>query len=142
MANNFNAKDFFGGAYFAPIALGEHKVTLGKVRAVIDTKEDGSDASYILAPMTFGNGRKIDNRFYNIGAKIFCDQLRQQLSDTTDYEKVSDFLKTLEDKTVDVWVSKRNFTIADGTPKTTLQYDFIAPMDAVEEDTTEAKPFG
>lgn len=142
MANNFNAKDFFGGAYFAPITLGEHTVTLGRVKTVIETKEDGSDASYILAPMTFANGRKIDNRFYGIGAKIFCDQVRQQLEDATDYKKLVDFLKTLEGKEVKVWVSKRTYAALDGTPKSTLQYDFIAPLEASEEETTEEHPFG
>ena len=142
MANNFNAKDFFGGAYFAPITLGEHKVTLGKVKAILENKADGSDASYILAPMTFANGRKIDNRFYGIGAKIFCDQVRQQLEDTTDYKKLVEFLKTLEGKEVNVWVSKRTYASADGTPKTTLQYDFLAPVAEEEATTTEEHPFG
>ena len=142
MANTFNTKEFFGGAYFAPITLGEHKVTLGRVRAVIDTKEDGSDASYILAPMSFSNGRTIDNRFYGIGAKIFCDQLRQQLNDATDYKKLPDYLKTLEGKEVNLWVSKRTYASADGTPKTTLQYDFVAPTESAEETTAEVNPFG
>lgn len=142
MANAFNTKEFFGGAYFAPIALGEHKVTLGRVRAILEDKEDGSDASYILAPMTFNNGRKIDNRFYGIGAKIFCDQIRTQLEDATDYKKLVDFLKTLEGKEVNVWVSKRTYAAADGTPKTTLQYDFVAPAEDSEEPATEEHPFG
>ena len=141
MANNFNAKDFFGGAYFAPITLGEHSVKLGRVKTVIESKEDGNDASYILAPMTFSNGRKLDNRFYGLGAKIFCDQLRNQLDDTTDYKKLVDFLKTLEDKEVKVWVSKRTYADKDGTPKTTLQYDFVAPVESAESDTEE-NPFG
>ena len=140
MANTFNTKDFFGGAYFAPIALGEHKVTLGRVRPILEDTPEGRDASYILAPMTFANGRKIDNRFYGIGAKIFCDQIRQQLEDTTDYKKLVDFLKTLEGKEVNVWVSKRTYAAGDGTPKTTLQYDFLAP--ASEEDAPVENPFG
>lgn len=138
--NNFNTKEFFGGAYFAPITLGEHTVTLGRVRCVLEDTADGRDASYILAPMTFANGRKIDNRFYAIGAKIFCDQIRQQLEDATDYRRLPDFLKTLESKEVKVWVSKRTYAAADGTAKTTLQYDFVAP--ASEEDAPVENPFG
>jgi len=142
MANNFNTSDFLRGAYFSPITVGQHKVTLGKVKIVLDTKENGDDASYILAPMTFVNGRKVDNRFYGIGAKIFCDQLRQQLEDTTDYKKVTEFLKTLEDKEVNMWGSKRTYASPDGTPKTTLQYDFVAPVETTEEEPTEEHPFG
>ena len=141
--NNFNTKEFFSSAYFAPITLGEHTVTLGRVRAVIEENE-GKDSSYILAPMTFSNGRKIDNRFYAIGAKIFCDQIRQQLEDATDYKKLPDFLRTLEGKEIKVWVSKRTYAATDGTPKTTLQYDFVAPVEVAEdsEETTEENPFG
>ena len=142
MANNFNTAEFLRGAYFSPITVGQHKVTLGKIKLVIEAKDNGDDASYILVPMTFTNGRKVDNRFYGIGAKIFCDQIRNQLDDSTDYKKLSDFLKTLEDKEVDMWVSKRTYAAADGTPKTTLQYDFIAPVEATEEEPTEEHPFG
>ena len=143
MANAFNTSDFLRGAYFSPITVGQHKVTLGKVKTVIDTKEDGSDASYLLVPMTFANGRKVDTRFYSVGAKICCDQLRNQLNDTTDYKKLSDFLKTLEDKEVDMWVSKRTYAAGDGTPKTTLQYDFVAPAEpSTEEPASEEHPFG
>lgn len=139
--NNFNTAEFLRGAYFSPITVGQHKVKLGKLKTVIDSKEDGSDASYLLVPMTFSNGRKVDTRFYGLGAKICCDQLRQQLEDTTDYKKLSDFLKTLEDKEVDMWVSKRTYASTDGTPKTTLQYDFIAPVEETEEEPT-VNPFG
>ena len=142
MANTFNTSEFLRGAYFSPIALGEHKVTLGKVKIVIEAKDNGDDASYILVPMTFTNGRTVDNRFYGIGAKIFCDQVRNQLNDNTDYKKLTDFLKTLENKEVDMWVSKRTYAAADGTAKTTLQYDFLAPTETAEEPTTEAHPFG
>lgn len=142
MANTFNTSEFLRGAYFSPITVGQHKVTLGRVKIVIETKEDSSDASYILVPMTFSNGRKVDTRFYGIGAKIFCDQIRNQLEDTTDYKKLSDFLKTLEEKEVDMWVSKRTYASGDGTPKTTLQYDFIAPVETSDEEPTEEHPFG
>ena len=142
MANTFNTSEFLRGAYFSPITVGQHTVTLGKVRAVLDTKDDGSDASYILVPMTFNNGRKIDSRFYGVGAKIFCDQIRTQLEDTTDYKKLADFLKTLESKEVNMWVSKRTYAAGDGTAKTTLQYDFIAPIETSEEVPTEEHPFG
>lgn len=148
MANAFNTSDFLRGAYFSPITVGQHKVTLGRVKTVIDTKEDGSDASYILAPMTFNNGRTVDARFYGIGAKIFCDQIRQQLDDSTDYKRLPDFLKTLVDKEVDLWVSKRTYADKDGAPKTTLQYDFVAPVETSEttsevaEASTEEHPFG
>ncbi len=138
--NNFNTADFLRGAYFSPITVGQHKVTLGKVKTVIDNKEDGSDASYLLVPITFANGRTVDNRFYNIGAKICCDQLRQQLNDSSDYKRLPDFLKTLEGKEVDMWVSKRTYPANDGTPKTTLQYDFVAPAETSEEPDTN--PFG
>ena len=141
MANNFNTSEFLRGAYFSPITVGQHKVTLGKVKIVIEAKENGDDASYILCPMTFTNDRKVDTRFYGIGAKIFCDQIRNQLEDTTDYKKLVDFLKTLEGKEVNVWVSKRTYASADGTPKTTLQYDFVAPAESSEE-STETNPFG
>lgn len=142
MANNFNTAEFLRGAYFSPITVGQHKVTLNKVKTVIENKEDGSDASYLLVTMTFNNGRKVDSRFYGIGAKIFCDQIRQQLNDSTDYKRLPDFLKTLEEKEVDMWVSKRTYASTDGTPKTTLQYDFVAPIEASEEAPTEANPFG
>lgn len=142
MANTFNTSDFLKGAYFSPITVGQHKVTLGRVKAILETKEDGSDASYILVPMTFANGRKVDTRFYGVGAKIFCDQIRQQLNDSTDYKKLAEFLKTLEEKEVDMWVSKRTYATTDGVPKTTLQYDFVAPVEASDEEHTEEHPFG
>lgn len=133
--NNFNTKGFFEGAYFAPIALGEHQVTLGNVRAVIDENDRGDDTSYILANIAFENGRKISPRFYNIGAKIFCDQLRVQLDDNNDYETLDAYLKSLMGKTVKMWVSKRTYSAKDGAVKTTLQYDFNKPEDAeVVED--------
>lgn len=134
--NNFNTSEFFKGAYFAPIALGEHQVTLGKIRTVIDESDNGNDASYILANITFENGREISPRFYSIGAKIFCDQLRQQLDDNTDYKTLSAYLKSLEGKSVKMWVSKRTYTAKDGAVKTTLQYDFIEPTE-VSDDTAE-----
>lgn len=134
--NNFNTKEFFGGAYFAPIALGEHQVTLGKVRPIIEENDDGSDASYILANISFENGREITPRFYNIGAKIFCDQLRTQLEDNTDYKTLPAYLKSLEGKSVKMWVSKRTYSAKDGAVKTTLQYDFLKP-DEVDNSTTE-----
>lgn len=127
--NNFNTAEFLGGAYFAPIALGEHQVTLGKVKAIIEQNDDGSDASYIQANISFANGREISPRFYNIGAKIFCDQLRQQLNDTTDYKTLPAYLRSLEGKEVNMWVSKRTYTAKDGAVKTTLQYDFLEPME-------------
>lgn len=130
MANNtFDTKGFFGSAYFAPIALGEHQVTLGRVRPIIDDNDDGSDASYIVANIAFENGREIAPRFYNIGAKIFCDQLRQQLEDNNDYKSLDAFLKSLSGKVVKMWVSKRTYNAKDGSVKTTLQYDFIEPAE-------------
>lgn len=136
--NNFNTKEFFGGAYFAPIALGEHQVTLGKVRPIIEENDDGSDASYILANISFENGREITPRFYSIGAKIFCDQMRQQLNDDSDYKTLTAFLKSLEGKSVKMWVSKRTYTAKDGAVKTTLQYDFVEPNETLG-DTSEAE---
>ena len=138
MANTFNTSEFLRGAYFSPITVGQHKVTLGRVKIVIETKEDGNDASYILVPMTFSNGRKVDTRFYGLGAKIFCDQVRAQLNDETDYAKLSDFLKALKDKEVYLWVSKRTYTNNAGEVKTTLQYDFLEPETATEASTAEA----
>ena len=136
--NTFNTKEFFSGAYFAPIALGEHQVTLGRVKAITDTNDDGSDASYISATILFENGREITPRFYSIGAKIFCDQLRQQLEDVTDYKTLPAYLKSLEGKAVKVWVSKRTYTAKDGAVKTTLQYDFTEPTEAVG-DTSDSE---
>lgn len=139
MANNttFNTKEFFAGAYFAPIALGKHQVTLGKVKAITDTNDDGSDASYISATILFANGREITPRFYSIGAKIFCDQLRNQLNDETDYKTLNAYLKSLEGKSVNVWVSRRTYTARDGAVKTTLQYDFVEPTETVADTTEE-----
>ena len=135
--NNFDTKGFFGSAYFAPIALGEHQVTLGRVRAVIEENDDGSDASYIVANIAFGNGREITPRFYNIGAKIFCDQLRQQLNDNNDYKSLDAFLKSLSGKSVKMYVSKRTYSAKDGSVKTTLQYDFIKPDEVTDETTND-----
>ena len=137
--NNFSTKDFFSGAYYAPLALGKHTVTIGKAKAVVETKDDGSDRSYLLLPMTFENDRKIDNRFYGIGAKIACDQLRQQLEDTTDYKNIQTFLKTLEGKELGVWISRREYIANDGAKRSTLQYDFVEPV--VEAADNEAAPF-
>ena len=138
MANNtFNTKEFLGGAYFAPIALGAHKVTLGTVRAIIDDNDDGSDASYIVADIVFENDRKISPRFYNIGAKIFCDQLRTQLQDDADYKDIASYLKSLKGKEVTMYVSKRTYTARDGAVKTTLQYDFLEPNEAVDAPAEE-----
>lgn len=142
MANAFNTSDFLRGAYFSPITVGQHKVTLGKIKTVIESKDNGNDASYLLVPITFSNGRNVDARFYSIGAKIFCDQVRNQLNDTEDYEKLADFLKTLEGKEVDMWVSKRTYAAGDGTPKTNLQYDFVAPAETSNEESAEEHPFG
>lgn len=137
--NNFSTKDFFSGAYFAPIALGEHTVTIGKAKAIVETKEDGSDGSYLLLPMTFENNRKVDNRFYGIGAKIACDQIRQQLEDATDYKSLQAFLKTLEGKELKVWISRREY-IKDDAKRTTLQYDFTEPT-VEADDADETDPF-
>lgn len=138
MANNFNTADFLRGAYFSPIQVGEHDVVLGRVSTVIETKENGEDASYLLIPITFSNNRTVDVRFYGLGAKIACDQLRQQLNDLADYSALSDFLKTLKDKAVKCYVSKRTY-MKDGSLKTTLQYDFIKTE--VEETDNETDPF-
>ena len=136
MANTFNTAEFFGSntTYYAPIALGEHTVKLGKAKAVIDVNENGKDKSYLLIPMMFENNRKIDNRFYGLSAKIACDQLRQQLKDNTDYKNIQAFLKTLEDKDVTVYISRREYQTKDGTPRSTLQYDFVPPVVATAED--------
>lgn len=142
MANNtFNTAEFFGSntTYYAPIALGEHTVKIGKAKAVIEIDENGKDKSYLLLPMVFENDRKIDNRFYGIGAKIACDQLRQQTGDVTDYKNIQAFLKTLEDKDVTVYISRREYLANDGTPRSTLQYDFVPPVVASTED--EDEPF-
>lgn len=136
MANNntFNTSEFLKGAYFAPIQLGKHEVTIGKVRAVVEQNEAGDDASYISATLTFENGREITPRFYNIGAKIFCDQIRQQLNDTADYKTINDFFKALEGKKLDMWVSKRTYTNKNDEVKSTLQYDFIEPAEDADEE--------
>lgn len=136
MANNntFNTKEFFGSAYFAPIALGEHQVTLGKVKPIIEENDNGADTSYISATIVFANGREITPRFYNIGAKIFCDQLRIQLEDTNDYKTLTAYLKSLEGKQVKMWVSKRTYTNKNDEVKSTLQYDFIEPAEDAEEE--------
>ena len=131
--NNFDLSMFAKSTYYAPIALGVHEVKLINPRIVIDVKDDGSDASYLLITLQFENERKVDNRWYGIGAKIAIDQLRNQLDDTTDYKTGRDFIKTLKDKTVKVFVSRREYTANDGTPKSTLQYDFIEPVDISEE---------
>lgn len=140
MANNFSTADFLKGAYYSPIQVGKHEVTLGKPKINIEETESGKDASYLLLPMTFSNGRTVEQRFYNLGAKIACDQLRAQLEDATDYPALTDFLKTLENKTVEVYVSKRTYTDDEDKVKSTLQYDFVK---AVEADETEevAGPF-
>lgn len=142
MASNFNASEFFKSTYFAPIQVGQHKVTLGRIKTVVGTKDNGEDASYLLVPMAFTNGRVIDARFYGIGAKIFCDQLRKQLEDNTDYKSLPDYLKTLTSKEVDLWISQRTYASTDGTTKSTLQYDFVAPRETTETETTEEHPFG
>lgn len=146
MANTFNTADFLRGAYYSPITVGKHQITLGKIKRVIDTKEDGTDASYLLVPLIFSNGRTVDNRFYGIGAKIFCDQMRQQIEDNADYDKLTEYLKSLEGKEVNVWISKRIYTANDGTLKSTLQYDFVEPIEATTSseanDTEEPNPFG
>lgn len=146
MANTFNTADFLRGAYYSPITVGKHHITLGKIKRVIDTKEDGTDASYLLVPLIFSNGRTVDNRFYGIGAKIFCDQMRQQIEDNADYDKLTEYLKSLEGKEVNVWISKRIYTANDGTLKSTLQYDFVEPIEATTSseanDTEEPNPFG
>lgn len=130
MANNntFNLGEFARKVYYAPIALGAHEVTLQNPKIVIEEKEDGSDASYLLITLQFENERKVDVRWYGIGAKIALDQLRNQLNDTTDYKAGKDFIKALKDKVVKVFVSRREYTANDGTPKSTLQYDFIEPQ--------------
>lgn len=141
MANNFNTKDFLRGEYFSPIKVGKHQITFGKIKTVIEEK-DGKDVSYLLVPMTFQNNRTLDQRFYGLSAKIFCDQTRQQLQDETDYKKLSEYLKTLEGKTVDCWVSKRTYLASDDTIKTTLQYDFIEPKSTEEtSETASTNPF-
>ena len=132
--NNFNTKGFLGGAYFAPIALGKHQVTFGTVRPIIEENDNGDDNSYIIAPIIFENGREISPRFYNIGAKIFCDQLRTQLNDTNDYENVDAFLKSLKGKKVNMWVSRRTYTAKNDAVKTTLQYDFTEPVENSETE--------
>ena len=134
--NNFSTKDFFSGAYFAPLAIGKHTVTIGKAKAIVEAKADGSDGSYLLLPMTFENNRKIDNRFYGIGAKIACDQIRQQLADATDYKSLQAFLKTLEGKELSVWISRREY-VKDEAKRTTLQYDFVEPEVEAEDDETD-----
>lgn len=137
MANNtFSAKDFFGtnSTYYAPLALGEHTVKIGKAKAVIEIDELGKDKSYLLLPMVFENNRKIDNRFYGLSAKIACDQIRQQLGDVTDYKNIQAFLKTLEDKELTVYISRREYLTNDGAPRSTLQYDFVPPVVATEDD--------
>jgi hypothetical protein len=134
--NNFNTAEFFGTntTYFAPLALGEHTVKIGKAKAVIEIDETGKDKSYLLLPMVFENNRKIDNRFYGIGAKIACDQIRQQTGDVTDYKNIQAFLKTLEDKELTVYISRREYLTNDGAPRSTLQYDFVPPVVATEDD--------
>ena len=136
MANKFNTSEFLKGAYFSPIQVGEHEVTLAKPQIVIDTKENGDDASYLLIPITFSNNRTVDVRFYGIGAKICCDQLRQQLNDLTDYSTLEDFLKTLKNKTVKCYVSKRTY-LKDDALKSTLQYDFIKPVSEEDADVED-----
>lgn len=144
--NNFNTADFLRGAYYSPITVGKHQITLGKIKRVIDTKEDGTDASYLLVPLIFSNGRTVDNRFYGIGAKIFCDQMRQQIEDNADYDKLTEYLKSLEGKDVSVWISKRIYTANDGTLKSTLQYDFVEPIETTASQEAnvaeEPHPFG
>lgn len=138
MANNnsFNTRDFLSGAFFAPIQLGEHTIKFGKVRIILEEKEDGTDASYILAPMTFENEREVQTRFYGLSTQIFCTQTRTQSQDLTDYKSVAQYLKSLEGKEFKVWVSKRTYTARDGSVKTTLQYDFTAP-EAEQTDVEE-----
>lgn len=140
MANtNFDVSEFLSNTYYAPITVGQHKVTLGLPKTTIQKKPDGSDASYLSVKMSFPNGRVVEPRFYGLGAKIFCDQLRTQCNDATDYKKPAEFLKTLKDKEVDLWVSKRTYADSDGKEKTTLQYDFVAPKVATDDD--EDGPF-
>lgn len=134
---NFVTKNFLSGAFYAPIALGEHQVTLGNVKPVIEENDRGEDASYISAPIVFDNGREVAVRFYGIGAQIFCNQIRQQLEDNKDYDNIGKFLKTLKDKSVKVWVSKRTYTAKDGSIKSTLQYDFVEPVEDSNEDAEE-----
>lgn len=131
--NNFDFGSFSKQPYYAPIALGAHEVKLINPCIVDDVKDDGTDASYLLITLQFENERKVPNRWYGIGGKIALDQLRNQLEDTTDYKTVKAFVKTLKDKTVKVFVSRREYTANNGTPKSTLQYDFIEPVDSSEE---------
>jgi hypothetical protein len=143
MSNNtFNTAEFFGSntTYYPPIALGEHTVKIGKAKAVIEFDELGKDISYLLLPMVFENDRKIDNRFYNVGVKIACDQIRQQLGDETVYKNIQTFLKTLEGKELTVYISRCEYLAKDGTSRTKLQYDFVPPAVATE-DTDENDPF-
>ena len=99
--NTFNAQEFFEGKFYAPLTLGQHEVTFGNVRAVKEETNDGTQY-YILAPMTFANGRVINNRFYNFGMQIFCNQIRKQFEDVNDYASIKKFLDTLKDKTAKV----------------------------------------
>ena len=136
MANNFNTAEFFRGAYFAPIELGEHEVELDKAKLVFETDDDGKDKSYLALDIKFANGRVVATRFYGIGAKIALDQIRTQLEDKTDYKTVDTFVKTLKGQVLKCYISKRTYE-ANGKVNTTLQYDFLKPL---EEDTDE-NPF-
>lgn len=132
--NTFNAQEFFEGKFYAPLTLGQHEVTFGNVRAVKEETNDGTQY-YILAPMTFANGRVINNRFYNFGMQIFCNQIRKQFEDVNDYASIKKFLDTLKDKTAKVWISQRTYEAKDGSIKSSYQYDFTAPKE--EEPTDE-----
>lgn len=121
--NTFDAKSFFESALYAPLTLGEHEITFGNVRAIKEATNEGTQY-YILAPMTFANGRVINNRFYSFGMQIFCNQIRKQFEDVNDYASLTKFLANLKGKSAKVWISKRTYTAKDGSIKSTYQYDF------------------
>lgn len=133
MATIFNTSEFFKGAYFAPIEVGEHEVTLDKVALVFEEDEEGRDKSYLAMDIKFENERVVSTRFYNIGAKIALDQIRNQLEDRADYKSVKDFVKAIKGRTVKCWISKRTYE-ANGKVNTTLQYDFLQPVASDEEE--------
>lgn len=121
--------------------LGKHQVTLKDPENLKGRLTKNTLTEYIPIVLVTEDGREEPITLWENTYNRMETQLRKQLNDNTDYANPIEFLKSLDGKTLDCWISEVTYVSGEGdaaVAKKVRQVDFQEPY--VSSDS-ENNPF-
>lgn len=117
---------FFTTACQAQATLGKHTATIADAKS-LKLRVTKAGKEFVPVTLTLEDGRTEVVFGFEGTIKRMIDQLRTQLNDTADYKNPLEFLRALEGKQFDCWISEVTYIAGDGSSRTARQVDYVEP---------------